>query len=217
MKTLKLLLGISALLTFNACVKHNHNPVAPRQEHYSFVEEFNDNRNNWTFADSKNLAYGVISNGTFKIDYNDNLSEAYYVAKGVNLNINSDFVIQTRIGSNKNMGLLFGYDVNNPNGSMGYSLMVDYNGYCALYDEGGNANGSNLVTLVSPMQYSFIRRNGDWNEVKLEQNGNRWIGYINNTQVFNVPAAPLYGAGLGFVVEAQTQGEADYLQADWYQ
>lgn len=211
----KILFLLVLILGLSSCVKREY-VVAPPQERFVFVDDFIDNRNNWAFADGANLAYGVISNGTFKIDYNDDLSEAYYVSKGIDLNTSSDFILQTRIGSNKNMGLLFGYNAGASGGGYGYSFTVDYNGYCALYDEGGNGGGSSIVALVPAMQFPFININGNWNELRLEQRGSRWIGFVNNNQVFNVPAKILRGNGVGFVVESRTQGEADYLQGEWF-
>jgi hypothetical protein len=214
MKKLLMLLGLVPFI-FSSCVKRDFEPtinVTP----FTFVDEFDDNRNNWQFADGPNLAYGVISNGTFKVDYNDDVHEAYYVSKGIDLNVNSDFTLYSKIGSNKNMGILFGYNGGAIGGGYGYSFTVDYNGYFALYDEGGNGSGAGITAIIPATQYNFINRNGDWNELRLEKRARRWIGYINNIQVFNVEARMMRGNGVGFVVESRTQGEADYLQADWF-
>lgn len=216
MKKLFVLSAITLLLGFNSCVKSDYYaPATPRLQQVSFIDDFNNNKNNWQFADGQNLAYGVISNGTFKVDYNNNYLEAYYVSKAININTYNDFTISSRIGSNKNMGLLFGYNANT--NSYGYSFTVDYNGYFALYDEGGNGYGASLSTLVPKTKKPFVNVNGNWNEVSIEQRGNRWIGYINNNQVFDVPAQNMKGGSVGFVVMSETQGEADYLEASWFE
>ncbi len=180
-----------------------------------YIEDFDDDRDGWSFADGNNLAYGVVSNGTFKLDYNDYLSDAYYVSRNVRFNPNDDFTLYTRIGSDNNMGLLFGYNVSA--GSYGYSFTMDYDGYYALYDEGGNGYGPDIQEVVAPQTGNFTRKNGDWNELRLEQRGARWIGFVNNVQVFDIPAENLSSGSIGFVVIAETQGEADYIQADWYE
>ena len=213
MKNILFLLGFGFIVGTSSCVKRDRF-IAPSLVPYYFVDDFNDNRNDWQFADGNNLAYGVINNGTFKIDYNDDLSEAYYVSRGINLNVANDFTLSTRIGSNKNMGLLFGY--NGATGSYGYSFTVDYNGYFALYDEGGNGYGADISAIVPATTRSFVRLNGDWNELKIEKRANRWYGYINGVQVFNIGGQNLKGNGVGFVVMSNTQGEADYIQAEWY-
>ncbi len=88
-----------------------------------------------------------MSNGTFKFDYNDDLSEAYYVSKNIGFNPYNDFTIYTRIRSDNNIGLLFGYNGNS--GSYGYSFTIDYDGYYALYDEGSNGYGPDIQTIAS--------------------------------------------------------------------
>lgn len=216
MKNSILLFAAGLILTTTSCVKrdryYNH---APKLVPYTFIDDFDNNRNDWQFADGSNLAYGIISNGTFKIDYNDNLYEAYYVSKSIQLNVFNDFTLSTRIGSNKNMGLLFGYNGNN--GAYGYSFTIDYNGYFALYDEGGNGYGADISAIVPRTKLGFVKINGDWNDIRIEQRNKSWIGYINGNRVFNVPVQNLKGASVGFVVEANTQGEADYIQADWFE
>lgn len=214
MKKLSYLLLILLVLTATACRKRTYT-TGPVLQPYSFIEDFDNNRNDWQFSDGRNLAYGIISNGTFKVDYNDNLLEAYYVSKSIRFNTYNDFTLTSRIGSSRNMGLLFGYNGNT--GAYGYSFTVDYNGNYALYDEGGNGYGANIYAIVPPTNQAFVRRNGDWNDLRIEQRGRQWIGYINGNQVFSVPSQSLKAGSVGFVVEANTQGEADYIQADWYE
>lgn len=213
MKRLLSFCSILCLTLFaSSCVRDN-GPQPYYPQAYTYVEEFDNNNNGWSFADPANFAYGVVSNGTFKFDYNDDLTEAYYVSKNIGFNRYSDFTIYTRIGSNNNMGLLFGD--NSAAGSYGYSFTIDYDGYYALYDEGGNGYGPDVQAIVSPTTNAFAYGNGAFNDLRLEQRGSRWIGYVNDHQVFNVPAQTLQGVNVGFVNVKNTQGEADYLQVDW--
>lgn len=209
------ILSIAGLSIFaSSCVRDNGpQPYVPQQ--YTYTEEFNNNSRGWAFEDPANLAYGEVSNGTYKFVYNDNLDQAYYVSKDIGFNRYNDFTIQTRIGSNNNMGLLFGD--NSAAHAYGYSFTVDYDGYYALYDEGGNGYGGNITPIISPETNGYVKINGDWNELRLEQRGGRWIGYINNVQVFNIQAQNLKGTNVGFVDIPLTEGEADYLQVDWLQ
>lgn len=209
----KIFLFVPLIFILSSCLRENNiRPQNPLRE-YSFIEDFNNDRNGWSFADPANLAYGVVSNGTFKFDYNDNYSVAYYVAQDFGFNPNYDFTITTKIGSNNNMGLLFGY--NDQNYSYGYTFTIDYDGYFALYDEGGNGYGDAITTLVEPQTNNRVRYNGDWNTLSIEQRGSRWIGYINDYQVFNIRAQNFRGSGVGFMVVANTQGEADFIDAHW--
>jgi len=209
----------SCALFLTSCIKNdywvNPNPEPPRLNRYQYVDEFDDNRGDWNFVDGANSAYGVITNGTFKFDYNSNTSQAYYVSKNIVFNSYNDFVLESKIGSDNNFGILFGYDARQ--GSYGYSFTVNYNGQFALYDEGGNGYGPDIQEIIRPTYDNAVRRNGDWNTVRIDQVGNRWIGYVNNIQVFNIQARNLKAGSIGFVAVPFTKGEADYIQADWYE
>lgn len=216
----KIFFALIAIATlFTACRPYDYRPGTGGGGYYpqlfQYVEDFDNDRDNWSFADGTNYAYGIVSNGTFKFDYNDVNGEAYYLSKDVLFNTGDDFTLYTRIGSNGTMGLLFGYNANT--GNYGYSFTVDYDGYVALYDEGGNGYGNDIQEIVSPFTNRYININGDWNELRLEQRGSRWKGYVNDVEVFNIPAQRLRYGTLGFMVTAKTQGEADYIQADWYE
>ncbi len=207
-------LGFSVLL--GSCRPAYVDPYPPGggENTYTFVDEFDDNRNGWNFSDPAWDAYGVIANGTFSFNYLDPTGVAYYKSKDIRFNPDRDFVLQTRIGSDNNMGLLFGYD--EATGAYGYSFTISYDGHFALWDEGLNGGPSDITAIVAPTLSSAVIPNGDWNELSIEQVGNNWVGYINNSRVFTVPARYIVKGSVGFVVMADTRGEADYLQADFY-
>lgn len=218
MKRIMTIIMVGALtLGLSSCYRQGHNvtPNTPRLVAYQYVDEFNNNSGNWAFADGDNLAYGVISNGTFKFDYNDDRSQAYYISKDIIFNMDEDFEVETKIGSDNNFGLLIGY--NSATGSYGYSFTVDYDGRFALYDEGGNGYGGDITEIVTPTYSGAVNANGGWNTVKIAQVGSRWIGYVNGREVFRVPAQALSAGSVGFVAIPFTRGEADYIQADWYE
>lgn len=207
-------LGFSVLL--GSCRPAYVDPYPPGggQDTYTFIEDFDNNKQGWNFSDPAQDAYGVIANGTFSFNYLDPNGVAYYRSKDIRFNPDKDFVLQSRIGSDNNMGMLFGYDEGT--GAYGYSFTVSYDGYFALWDEGGNGGSADITPIVSPTLSSAVRPNGDWNELSIEQVGNNWIGYINNNKVFTVRAPYIVKGSVGFVVMAQTRGEADYIQADFY-
>ena len=204
------------IFTLASCRRDRYDPYPPYQQKYTYADEFDNNSNGWAFADQANLAYGIVSEGTFKFDYNDDGSEAYYASKNIGFNYNNDFTLYTRIGSNNNMGLLFGYRDNSQ--TYGYSFTINAFGEYALYDEGGNGYGPDVQTIIAANNNTGAGRpNGDWNDLRLEQRGNRWLGYVNDILVFNIEAQTIRGSNVGFVNVAFTQGEADYLQVDWLQ
>lgn len=209
-----LLLGSGLGMT--SCVKTYVDPNPPNNNPntYTFVDEFVDNRNDWNFSDQLNDAYGVISNGTFKFSFLDPNGLAYYRSKDIRFNPDKNFVLQTKMGSDNNMGLLFGF--NEATGAYGYSFTISYDGYYALWDEGGNGGPLDITSIVPATFSNAINGNGDWNEVKISQQGNNWIGYINGVKVFTVRASYLVKGSVGYVVVGNTRGEADWIQADFY-
>ncbi|WP_118950249.1 family 16 glycoside hydrolase [Taibaiella helva] len=213
MRKIASIIAVAGMVLFFSSCDRDRGPYPAVQR--SFVEEFYDNRMGWEFADPANNAYGEVNNGIYMFDYNDDFTEAYYVSKLIGFNRYSDFTIYTRIRSNNNMGLLFGD--NSSVGSYGYSFTIDYDGYYALYDEGGNGYGPDVQTIVAPTTNNRVVPNGGWNDLRLEQRGDRWIGFVNDVQVFNVPAQNLLGTNVGFVDVKNTQGDADYLQVDWWE
>ncbi len=214
MKKIFPFLSLILLVGISSCRRDNNPQPQPQQA--TFVDEYDNDDNNWGFNDNMNLASGYVNNGTYKMFYDDTLSPSYYISKKINRwDVKDDFTIYTRIGSNNNMGLLFGYQTGG-NGAYGYTFTIDYDGYFALYDEGGNGYGPNITEIVPPQTNAYVKGNGDWNEVKLVQKNNRWIGYINEVEAFNVPAKQIIGENLGYVLVSNTAGEADYIQINYW-
>lgn len=214
-------LALMATLIFSGCYKDNTyypqpNPPGTGNNvtKYTFVEDFNNNINRWAFSDPSNYAYGEVSNGTFKFDYLDDWYPSYYATVNPNMNVNDDFLIEARIGSDNMMGIVFGQDYNSE--AYGYTFTIDYDGYFALYDEGGNGFGNDIMELIEPTYTSAAYRDGDWNVLTIEQYGDVWYGYVNDVEVFRIEAQPLYGKSFGFMVVPFTMGEADYIDAVWY-
>ncbi len=214
MKKFSLIILASIGLTLSSCFRDTVNPYPPDNNTYTFVDEFNDNRNDWAFADQANDAYGVIdrNRGTFSFNYLDPYGIAYYRSKTINFNPDRDFVVTAKLGSDNTMGLLLGFD--DARGEYGYSLTVDYDGNFALWDEGND--NRDISAIISPTNSNAVNMNGDWNEVTIKQVGSQWKGYINGVNVFSVNAPYLYKGSVGFVIVGDTRGEADFLEATYY-
>lgn len=215
MKTIKFTLGLIAFLAvitgFTGCIIHedDYNPPAQHNGYrYVFNEDFNNDRFGWTFDDPYDSAYAFVTqDGLYKfVDYSYNGGyHSAVVPTGANMNNN--FLVQARIKSDYAMAVIFGAS----NSSYGYSFFIDNAGYFAVYKEG--SPDTPIQTLVN-WQGSGAIRNG-WNDVEVEQVGNYWYGYINNVQVFEIPAHYVSGSSCGFMVMANTTGYADYLTVKW--
>lgn len=203
--------GIMGLaMSITSCHKRDNYYVqpAPTGYQYSFNDDFDYDAHNWSFSDNVNSAYVSISNGILKYQYTPTADGSNTVAINTGADVDHNFVIQTRIRSDYEMGIVFG--VNNSN--YGYSFIIDNsNGQFAVFSEGTNTSA--ISTLVNWTASSAIQ--SGWNDVEMEQVGDRWTGYINGTKVFDIPAHYLEGTKIGFIDIAGTTGYADYLTVQW--
>lgn len=197
-------------ISFSSCVVHddyyNAQPASPYQ--YSFTDDFNNDYNRWSFRDGGNRAFVSISNGQLQYDYHPAADGTNTVAINTGMSTQHAFDIQTRFRSDNAMAMVFGVSPTD----YGYSFFIDDRGYFAVYDEG--TASIKPQTLIDWAQSSAIRQG--WNDVELEATRDgSWIGYINGTQVFQLPAHTLYGSQVGYMVLANTNGNADFLDVKW--
>lgn len=202
------ILAVLLIAGLSSCVYHNDNyDVQPVGYQYSFIDDFNNDHNQWSFRDDGNNASVYISGGLLHYDYIPGYSGTNAVAVNTGLYTNHDFDIQTRFRSDNAMGMVFGVSPN----EYGYSFFIDDRGYFAVYDE-GNAS-IKPIALLDWTASGSIR--AGWNDIELQQLGNSWVGYINGAQVFQIPARTLYGSQVGYEVVANTAGDADFLDVKW--
>lgn len=194
---------------FSSCVvKDDYNAQPTSGYKYTFNDEFNYDSHNWSFNDAANSAQVSISNGVLNYTYFPKSNGTNTVAITTGADLRYDWDIQTRFRSDNAMALVFGVSPT----EFGYSVFIDDNGKVAVYDEG------NAKTAAQPLlnwQTTSAIRQGSWNDLEVEQHGNSWIGYINNTKVFELPAHQLYGEQIGYMVLSNTNGQADYLTVQW--
>jgi hypothetical protein len=209
---LALIVLAAGALSFTGCIKDEYyspQPVAPQPVgyQYNFDDDFDRDMHNWSFSDIGNAAKVTVGGGTLQYIYEPENDGTNTVAIQTGANLNRDFLIQTRISSNNAMGLAFGVSDND----YGYSLMIDDQGYFALYDEG--SSGVAARAIIDWQESSAIQEG--WNDVELEQVDGYWIGYANGTKLFELKEKYMNGSKVGFIVFANTRGFADYLTVKW--
>jgi hypothetical protein len=184
-------------------------PPPPSGYQYIFDEDFNNDIRGWEFEKPNDSAYGYLDNiGIFNfIDYSANWG-TYSAVVPVGLNPDNDFLAQSRFRSDNAMAMVFGAS----NHDYGYTFFVDNEqGLFAVYYEGDDdpTNPKPFQTLLNWQASSAIQ--SGYNKVEIEQVGNYWYGYINDSKVFEIPARYLAGDQFGFMVLPGTTGKADYL------
>lgn len=205
----KPLIYTSILAILFMCSCHKQQYVSPTQPYnYTFNDDFNADMHNWSFFDQYNKASVTISNGLLNYIYLPKAQGTNTVAIQTGCNVNSSFDIQTSIKTDNTMGIAFGVS----NTDYGYSFRVDNNGNFAVFSEG---DANNPVTPLVNWQRSNSFTPNAFNAIEFQQSGGYWLGYINNVQVFKIQAQPFYGSKIGFIVESNTYGYADYLSVYW--
>jgi hypothetical protein len=206
------ILALVIALGLSSCVVRNDDyyNVQPSDSYqYRFSDEFNYDSNHWSFSDNGNRAYVTIANSQLHYDYHPSNNGTNTVAVSTGMPAGTyRFDIQTRFRSNNAMALVWGVS----GSDYGYSFFIDDRGYFAVYDEGTAT--IKPQALIDWTQSGAVREG--WNDVELQatKNGN-WIGYINGIQVFQIPARTLYGSQVGYMVLANTSGDADFLDVAW--
>ncbi|MBS1630755.1 MAG: hypothetical protein JST27_11935 [Bacteroidetes bacterium] len=202
-------LALIASLSFSGCVVYSDDyyDTTPAYSH-SFSDDFNTDRYGWGFTDRANDASVYFSNGRLHYDYHpaNNGTNMVAVSTGMSSAV-TRFDLQTRIHSNNAMALVWGAS----SSEYGYSFFIDSRGYFAVFDEGN-------VSLPARAVVDWTRSGAvrdDWNDLELQANGSNWIGYINGVQVFQIPARTLYGSQIGYMVLANTNGDAEFIDLSW--
>jgi hypothetical protein len=205
-------IALASVVGLSSCHFHDddyYSPTPSTGYQHSFSDAFNTDYNQWSFKDNGNNASVYLSNGQLHYDYApvDNGTNTVAVSTGMPASTYR-FDIQTRIRSNNAMALVWGVSASD----FGYSFFIDDRGYFAVYDEGTASIKSKA--LIDWTQSAAIRTG--WNDVELESTANgSWIGYVNGTQVFEIPARTLYGSQVGYMVLANTAGDAEFIDMAW--
>jgi hypothetical protein len=210
MKKLTIITSVLLALFFTSCVKNEYyepTPVNNSGYKYIFDDNFDYDSHNWSFSDPAHDAYVSIAGGTLKYEYLPADDGTNTVAINTGVDVRRNFLIQTRLRSDYEMGIVFGVS----NSDYGYSFFIDEQGYYALYKEG--SSNTPVKTIIDWKQSSAIT--SGWNDVEFEQSGNYWIGYANGTKLFEIEAGYLSGSKIGFIAMAGTVGYADYLTVQW--
>lgn len=207
-----LMLALAATLGFTGCVVYSddyYNTQPANNYDYHFSDDFNSDRNGWSFTDRVNKASVYLSDGRLHYDYhplNDG-TNTVAISTGMSPSV-TRFDIQTRLRSDNAMALVWGVSPN----EYGYSFFLDDRGYFALYDEGNSTLAAQPI--IEWTQSGAIRQG--WNDLELlATSGGSWIGYINGVQVFQIPAHRLYGSQVGYMVLANTNGDAEFIDLAW--
>jgi len=210
--TVLAVVGLFTAIFFSSCQNNYYNtqPNNPQPVGYQseFYDDFSSDRYNWGYGSPTDSAYASVQNGEL-LFVNYALAGLQTDVVSTGGNFNGDFEVSANVKSNNKMGIIFGAS----GSDYGYSFIIDNNnGQFEVFKE-GSANIA--ATQILGWTSSSAITTNSWNLLKVEQVGNRWTGYINGVQVFQVSAYNTAGSRCGFILLPSTSGYADNLDVRW--
>ena len=214
---MKIIVGLIILFTINNClgqtVEPNQSKISVQRDSLTsriiFSEDFNNNKNNWTIADDKNVS-SRIDSGFY---YLTAVGHAYGEAQEVKIDTQKDFQIETRIK------ILSG----NPDHKNYYSMLFwgreAMNSYYFTFAKDGFAsvelcdskNQSSCKTIEGSLQKTTLNPD-EFNVYMIKKKEDKYSFYINDTQFYQMPFAPFFGNLIGFGAGIKVSLVIDYLK-----
>lgn len=214
---MKILLGLLAIFTITNCLGQTATTsqsivtaqVDTLLPNVIFFEDFNNNKNNWTVADNKNVS-SRIDGGFY---YLTALGHAYGEAQEVKIDTRKDFQIETRIkissghsGHKNYYSMLFwGREAMD-----GYYFTFAKDGFASVERCHGK-NQSDCITKNSSLQKTTLNPD-EFNVYIIRKIGTTYRFFVNGTQFYAMPFAPFFGNLIGFGAGRKVSLAIDYLK-----
>jgi hypothetical protein len=179
---------------------------APSTVEVVFQEDFSDNRRKWPVG-TVSGSEGAIRKGLYELK-NPTDRTALRFWRGVDLDTGRDFEIESAIRLRKwakknGHFLLWGRSEKGDAYFFGFSG----NGYCRVMTE----RDGKYVDLLAWKKTELVR-SGGFNRLRVRKQGDSYIFYLNDIEVFRSPFTPFLGPQLGFVASAEAEIDVDYLK-----
>ncbi len=217
---MKLLFGFIAVFTITnyLCPTATSYPltVAPRTDTSSpeiiLFEDFTDNKNNWTVAETKKAA-SRIDGGFY---YLTAFGHAYGEAHEVKIDTRKDFQIETRIkiisGNSEHKNyysmLFWGREAMNA-----YNFTFAKDGFASVEVCYGK-NQSDCIVKNRSLQKTNLSPE-DFNVYSIRKTGKTYSFFVNGTKIYEMPFAPFFGNLIGFGAGRKVTLAIDYLKVHY--
>lgn len=208
-KSMKHLIFLAALVftaSLNAFPQKNYYDCSPIKP-YILLEEFNDNKNNWSLSDNSQVL-SKIENG--KLFYQSKDSNAYANSIVVPLEGPANWEIELKIkylqgrvnGAN---GLIWGEEEVLKKNNFWFGFSGDGSYIITRYES------TKFIHFVDWTNSALVNKN-DFNILTVRKFNSRYYFFINNSFVYEAYYIPLYGNRISIVCSSKTSIIADYLR-----
>lgn len=173
-----------------------------------FFEDFNNNKNNWTVADSR-YGHARIDSGFYFLTAT---GHAYGEGLEVKIDSRKDFEIKTRIkiisgsAEHKNYYSMLFWGREGMNSDY-FTFAKD--GFVSVERCNGKNQRSCIINSGS-LQKTLLNPD-DFNVYKIQKKGNRYMFFVNDEQVYSMPFVPFFGKLIGFGAGRKVTLAIDYL------
>lgn len=213
---MKIVFGLIALFIIPSCLAQTvipaHSIVKGQMDTSSkviFFEDFNNNKNNWTIAENKNIK-AKIDNGFY---YLTALGHAYGEAQEVKIDTRKDFEIESRIkivsGNSEHKHyysmLFWGREAMNS-----YYLTYAKDGFTSVELCDGK-NQSDCMIKNGSLQKTLTNSN-EFNVFMVRKTGNTYSFFVNGSQFYTMPFTPFFGNLIGFGAGRKVSLAIDYIK-----
>lgn len=201
---MKIISALITLLTITTCLGQTDSSSS-----IIFYDNFDDNTNNWTVADNKNVR-SKMEGGIY---YLTATGHAYGEAQEIKIDTRKDFQIESRIkivsGNTEHKDyysmLFWGREAMN-----GYYFTFAGDGFTSVQQCTGK-NQNSCITRNGSLQKTTLNPD-DFNVYTIRKTGKTYTFLINGDPVYTMPFTAFYGNLIGFGAGRKISLAIDYLR-----
>lgn len=187
------------LVILNTCTSFADNVV--------FFDDFNNNVNKWVTEKTKDYDLAV-AHGYYIIDNKQPGQAQISYLRPSFLDITKDFAVEARLrwvgGDNMGFGVLFGIGQNLDH----YRFEISRNGFFSIVTQ----QDKQLIHNSQWTRSDLISQESGFNVLRIYKSGGTVVFYINGDTVAVSENMFLFGDRLGFIAEANTHIQVDYIK-----
>ncbi len=186
-------------------IAENYTSYTPEMKTPLFIENFNNNNNNWYLGIKENVWYENIQDSVLYFQSYESVAKEDY--KDVIINPAYDFEIELKLRldkgiQNKFYGLQWGKSASD---SKQFDFFINGQGQFTIDKYTGSFHD------FVPVTSSNLINNYTYNTLTVRKSGLNYYFFINKQLVHKMPFEPMFGNGVGFQVAENSSVQIDYL------